>query len=58
MVIDFNARYGYLYGLWKFSDFVRKKPDGTYKLKEERKHQLNDKVRHMREQAETYYLLA
>lgn len=42
----------------KFSDFAHKKPDGTYELKEERKYQLNDKVKRMREQAETYYLLA
>lgn len=41
-----------------FDDFVEKKPDGSYELKQRRKDQLNDKVRRMREEAEVYYLLA
>lgn len=41
-----------------FDDFVEKKPDGSYELKQKRKDQLNDKVRRMREEAEVYYLLA
>jgi len=41
-----------------FDDYVKRNPDGTYELKEKRKAQLNDKVRRMRESAETYRLVA
>lgn len=51
--------FGLLYMAYEsFDDFVKRNPDGTYELKDKRKDKLNDKVRRMRESAETYRLVA
>lgn len=50
--------FGIIMAYEKFDDFVKRKPDGGYELKEERRDQLNDKVRRMRSEAEQYVLRA
>lgn len=42
----------------KWSDFAYETPDGTIELKDERRDQLNDKVRRMRKGCEVYSLRA
>lgn len=54
LFISFGAYMAYE----KFDDFVKRKPDGTYELKEQRREQLNDRVKRMRSEAEQYVLRA